>query len=569
MSLLLPTALFALLALALPLLIHLQRRRETPPPRPFAALAYIDPQARPKQRVRLRDRLLLLLRLLLLAVLALLLAQPLLHGRAGAPWVLLWPGLDPAQVGAVDEDAELRWLAPGFPRIDALSSVEANQPFSLLRQLAFERPLEQEIDVRVPRELDGWDGVPLQLGRAVEWTVLPVELPALPSEPRAQRVAVQVMDGVEPEQRRVLTALRAYFEGLGEGSPLRFVEAGEAPPAEGVDALWVMASMQASEPREADAPEQPRSSDAEAQDDADGNADAVRTDPDVPGSAARTLANTNADRGGSAATVGQGPPDASALQSLSPAWRAWLREGGRVLVSGAGEREPHSATWAAESAAAVMPAPQDQEAVAPAQAGAQGHSPRPEEHEASALSGATPVQGTQTRQTLQSGHAASGAAGLSRNDCHRPREDGSPARSPGRLDPRLRGDDGSMDVEVDTCTDAELHGALDARARTLWRGEQARLSALHRDGAELRLLDCALEARCLPELLGPAFPHVVQTWLAPEPAPASRIDASLIAPRAEGQPPQPAGTPLRDALVLVLLLVLLAERWLAATRRPA
>ena len=62
MSLLLPSALFALLALALPLLIHLQRRRETPPPRLFAALAYIDPQARPKQRVRLRDRLLLLLR---------------------------------------------------------------------------------------------------------------------------------------------------------------------------------------------------------------------------------------------------------------------------------------------------------------------------------------------------------------------------------------------------------------------------------------------------------------------------------------------------------------------------
>jgi len=467
MSLLLPTALFALLALALPLLIHLQRRRETPPPRLFAALAYIDPQARPKQRVRLRDRLLLLLRLLLLAVLALLLAQPLLHGRAGPPWVLLWPGLDPAQVGAADEDAELRWLAPGFPRVDALPSVEANQPFSLLRQLAFERPLEQELEVRVPRELDGWDGVPLQLGRAVEWTVLPVDLPALPSEPRAQRIAVQVMDGVEPEQRRVLTALRAYFEGLGEGSPLRFVEAGEAPPAEGVDALWVIASMQASEPREADAPEQPRSSDAEVQDDAHGNADAARTDPEVPESAARTLANMNADRGGSAATVGQGPPYASALASLSPEWRAWLREGGRVLISGAS---------------------------------------------------------TSKRPPPQIGPAAA---------------------------------------------EAEVFPALDARARTLWRGEQSSLIALHDEGAELRLLDCPLDPRCLPELLGPEFPRVVQTWLAPEPAPASRIDASLIAPTAEGTPPQPAGTPLRDALILLLLLLLLAERWLAATRRPA
>jgi hypothetical protein len=253
MSLLLPSALFALLALALPLLIHLQRRRETPPPRLFAALAFIDPQARPKQRVRLRDLLLLLLRLLLLAVLALLLAQPLLHGRASAPWVLLWPGLNSAQVGAVHEDAELRWLAPGFPRVDALPSVEATQPFSLLRQLAFERPLEQELEVRMPRELGGWDGVPLQLGRAIEWTVLPMDLPVAPQEPQVLRVAVHVMEEVESEQRPALTALRTYFEAMGENAPLRLVDAGEEPPAEGVDVLWVMAPTEAVEERAGDA----------------------------------------------------------------------------------------------------------------------------------------------------------------------------------------------------------------------------------------------------------------------------------------------------------------------------
>ena len=84
LSLLLPAGLFALGALLLPLLIHLQRRRETPPPRLFAALAFIDQQARPKRRLRFRDLPLLLLRLLLLAVLALLLAREglpvLVHG---------------------------------------------------------------------------------------------------------------------------------------------------------------------------------------------------------------------------------------------------------------------------------------------------------------------------------------------------------------------------------------------------------------------------------------------------------------------------------------------------------
>ena len=569
MSLLLPSALFALLALALPLLIHLQRRRETPPPRLFAALAYIDPQARPKQRVRLRDLLLLLLRLLMLTVLAFVLAQPLLRGRAGAPWVLLWPGLDPEQVGAVDEEAELRWLAPGFPPVDAVTAPASAQPFSLLRQLAFERPAAQALEVRVPRELEGWDGVPLQLGRAIEWTVLPVELPVVPQSTQGLRVAVHVMEDVESEQRRALNALRAYFEAMGENARLRFVDAGEQAPAEGVDVLWVMASMQTPAAREDDARAQPSASDAEPQDDVRSDGDGVGAEPVASEGAGHLPADTSADRGASAATVGQGPPYAAALASLSPAWRTWLRDGGRVLVSGAGEREPHAATWAAESAAAAMPASQDPEAVAPAQAGAQGRSPRPEELEDSALSEATPVQGPQAQRTLHSGQAASEAASLSHSHCHRPLEDGSPALWPGRLDPRLRGDYGSTDLGDDTCADAELDVALDARARMLWRGEGARLSTLHRDGAELRLLDCALDARCLPELLAPDFPRLLQGWLAPESAPASRIDAKLIAPTSEGTPPQPAGTSLRDALVLVLLLLLLAERWLAATRRPA
>lgn len=428
LSLLLPTALFALLALALPLLIHLHRRRETPPPRLFAAIAYIDPQARPKQRVRLRDLLLLLLRLLLLATLALLLAQPLLHGGAGAPWVLLWPGLDPARIGNVGEDAELRWLAPGFPPVEAVPAPSLEQPFNLLRQLAFERPLAQAIEIRVPRQVEGWDGAPLRLGRAIDWTVLPVDLPAPQRETKPLRVAVLVMEGVEDAQHRAVTAVRAYFEALGEASPLRWVDAGEAPDAEGVDTLWIVGSTEAFE--------HAGHVHAAAESEHDDTHDEAEATP-APGT---PLAVAH-----------------SALQSLPSHWRLWLREGGRVLMSG--------------------------------------------------RTAVKPVESTEP--------------------------------------------------------------AADTLSRTLWLGAHARVTRHAFERAELHLLDCGLDARCLPELLEPDFPNLLRAWLAPAPAAASRMDARLVAPSAEGIAPQPKGTPLRDALIGVLLLLVLAERWLAAAQRPA
>lgn len=449
LGLLLPSALFALFALALPLLIHLQRRRETPPPRLFAAIAYIDPQSRPRQRVRLRDLLLLLLRLLLLATLAFVLAQPLLNRRAGAPWVLLWPGLEVTQAGAVDENAELRWLAPAFPRVDAAAPPALEPPFSLLRQLAFERPLRQAIEVRVPREIDGWDGAALQLGRAIGWTVLPVDLPAASLDAKPLRVAVHAAPaGLDEDQRRALAALRTYFEGMGEASPLRIVDAGDAPAAEGVDALWVLVS------------------DGVAAQAAGRQIEHAAADV---GKSGAQVGQGIDDRGEGAAPVGQGPPFApaqAALESLPSGWRAWLRRGGRVLVNAPGGSAP-------------------------------------------------PESGSDDKAN---------ATGLA---------------------------------------------ALDARARMLWRGEHAQLTRHRFEGSELRLLDCGLKTHCLPELLEPDFPRLLQGWLAPAQAPASRIDARAIAPSAEGIAPQPGGTPLREASIAALLLLLLAERWLAATRRPA
>lgn len=234
LSLLLPAGLFALFSLALPLLLHLQRRRQTPAPRLFAALAYVDPQALPRKRVRIHDWPLLLLRLLLLAAIALLLAQPLLHGRAGPAWVLLWPGLDPAQAGEQPEGAELRWLLPGFPAVDvraAPPALESSEPFSLLRQLAFERPVEQKLSLRLPSRIDGLDGALPALGRAIDWQIVETGIEASESLPGP---SLQVAVLGEPPQ--ALVALQDYL--ASEVAPrLSLIEANSPADATTVEVL--------------------------------------------------------------------------------------------------------------------------------------------------------------------------------------------------------------------------------------------------------------------------------------------------------------------------------------------
>lgn len=480
LSLLLPSALFALFALALPLLLHLHRRRETPPPRLFAALAYIDPQARPKQHLRLRDLPLLTLRLLLLATLALALAQPLLHGRAGAPWVLLWPGLDTAKVGEVSNDAELRWLAPGFPRVDDADVPTRDAPFSLLRQLAFEAPTEKSIEIRVPRHIEGWDGGPLHAGRTLGWTVLPVELPAVPSDRPPLRVAVHASPDLEASERHALSALRTYFDALGDSTPLRLIEAGDAPDQAGADVLWVLSA-------------------------AHPGADRIVDDDDLHATEATHTHTGRTDESGTSATpdTTQGTSGRAShtsfearqqyaegvLRTLPLPWQRWLRAD-RLLVIGHASR-----------VAATQPSPVES---IPADA----------EHE--------------------------------------------------RRDPA-----GHATIKVHGQADTNAADVAQSHVDALWRGPHATLSVHAIRNTELRVLDCGLDPSCLPELLEPHFPQLLQTWLTPTRPSASRIDAATLTPSTDGITPEPAGTPLRDALIAVVLLLLLAERWMAATRRPA
>ncbi|QQP97263.1 BatA domain-containing protein [Lysobacter enzymogenes] len=173
-ALLLPMALAALAALALPLLIHLARRSEQRPT-VFAALRWLREKPRPRSRLRFDEWLLLLLRLLLLALLALWLAQPVLFGaQSQTAWLAVAPGLQPARAAAGLENAKLerRWLAPGFPRLDTPAPVAPADLASVVRELDATLPPGVGLTVAVPARLDGADGARLRLSRPVQWRVV-------------------------------------------------------------------------------------------------------------------------------------------------------------------------------------------------------------------------------------------------------------------------------------------------------------------------------------------------------------------------------------------------------------
>jgi hypothetical protein len=110
--------------------------------------------------------------------------------------------------------------------------------------------------------------------------------------------------------------------------------------------------------------------------------------------------------------------------------------------------------------------------------------------------------------------------------------------------------------------------SAEAKSIELWHGVHAQLSAIRVGRGELRRLDCDFDPPCLPELLSPEFPRLLQQWLAAPALPPARAPAAELQPGVDGPTPQPVGVPLRDALALLLIVLFGLERWLAASRRP-
>jgi Aerotolerance regulator N-terminal len=182
--LLAPLGLAALAALIVPLLIHLRRRTEEVPI-DFAAMRWLEALPRPRRKLQLDELLLLSLRLLLIALLALLLAGPAVLGwEDKGPRIIAAPGIDPdAARELAGGQADVRWIAPGFPDIAVSPPPRPVAISSLIRQYDAELPPEAPLTILVPPVLSGVDAEPLRLTRKVTWRVVDGDDPA--SEPAA------------------------------------------------------------------------------------------------------------------------------------------------------------------------------------------------------------------------------------------------------------------------------------------------------------------------------------------------------------------------------------------------
>lgn len=196
-----PVWLAGLLALLLPLLLHLLARgRGRRVQVGSVRLLSGTPPRRPR-RLQLQRPWLLALRCLLLAALVLALAGPRLRreaGPSGTPhtWVLLdpeaaarWrsernrPNLPRAVRGAIEDGAEVRLLAPGLPRLDEVAAPEelphpATIPggsWSLLREAAAAAPPGTPLQVVTVGRLAALRGERPAIGNAVSWHELDEE----------------------------------------------------------------------------------------------------------------------------------------------------------------------------------------------------------------------------------------------------------------------------------------------------------------------------------------------------------------------------------------------------------
>lgn len=214
-GLLLPSALIALLALAVPILLHLVRQTEQKRIE-FAALRWLVARAQPRRRPRFNEWLLLILRLMLLALLALWLAQPVLSGRPDLrPWVVVDPAVDATQLAAymrtaTPKDAQLHWLAAGFPSIEKpvpqITKSTPTSTSSLMRELDATLPEKVALTVMIPEQFDATDAQRARMARKITWLPVPGTTAfGSTSKPKPMRVAVYA----DAEHRAALPYFRA------------------------------------------------------------------------------------------------------------------------------------------------------------------------------------------------------------------------------------------------------------------------------------------------------------------------------------------------------------------------
>ena len=239
-GLLAPAALAALIALLLPLLLHLARRDATRPT-PFAALRWLRERPKPRRRLRFDDWPLLLVRLLLLALLALWLAWPVLHGEtAPARWTVVVPGVvDAALPRTEDGTPAPRWLAPGFPEVgDASAPARSGASVaSLLRELDMTAPPGIALTVLAPDTIDGADGGGIVLSRPLDWQIVAGNAPGADTSPvLPPRLDVFGIAADDPAVRVLRAVARAWRPD--DADALRIADAETALRADAIAVWW-------------------------------------------------------------------------------------------------------------------------------------------------------------------------------------------------------------------------------------------------------------------------------------------------------------------------------------------
>lgn len=210
-ALLLPAGLATLLALAIPVVIHIARRTESRTI-DFAALRWLDAAPKPRRSLTLDERLLLAARLILLTLIALWLAAPVFWNAADDRRVVaVLPGADSATVSAAVEPGDrVLWLAPGFPEHGGLAPAASEDPISLIRQLDAELPADTPVKLVVPATLDGVDAERPRLSRRVEWTVGVEGAAPRVAAPRALALTVRHTPGAEGAVRYFRAAAASW-----------------------------------------------------------------------------------------------------------------------------------------------------------------------------------------------------------------------------------------------------------------------------------------------------------------------------------------------------------------------
>lgn len=234
--LLLPAALGAILAIVVPLAIHIARRTETRTI-DFAALRWLNPDPKPVRRLQLDERWLLAVRIALIVALALALARPVLRPTGDdRPVVAVSPDVDASQVSGPGERRV--WLAPGFPSLAQSPPTTPDDLPSLIRQLDAEIPAGAPLAVVVPAELNA-DAQRLALSRKVDWRIAPAARrspPPLGREPPALFVRYAPANEVSVGYFR---AAASAFAGPAKAPSFDAAPVGQPLPQSARSLIWL------------------------------------------------------------------------------------------------------------------------------------------------------------------------------------------------------------------------------------------------------------------------------------------------------------------------------------------